>query len=253
MRTYKIIVSYDGKNYQGWQRQSTTGNTIQGILEGSLSDAVGYPVRIHGSGRTDAGVHALGQTASFEVSRKLDEENILLSLQENLPSDICVYRIELVKNGFHARLSAAEKKYEYHIDRGIYPDVFWRKYAFHHPKHLDVEKMRHAAMFLLGSHCFSAFCDKKEEKSNIRDIYAIEFREEGNLLHITYHGNGFLYHMVRILTGTLLEVGRGEKTAEDIPVILAKKKRENAGFLAPAHGLFLKEVIYKKTKTEDRE
>lgn len=244
MRTYKITVSYDGGNYQGWQRQSTTKNTIQGILEEKISEILGYEVRIHGSGRTDAGVHALGQTASFEVSGKLCEEEFLFKLSKELPSDIRVYRMELVKNGFHARLSAKAKKYEYHIDRGKGRDVFWRKYAMYYPENLDVEKMRLAADELLGNHCFTAFCDNKEEKSNIRDIYEIKICEDGNFLHITYYGNGFLYHMVRILTGTLVEVGRGEKTVDEIPKMIDAKKRENAGFLAPAHGLVLKEVIY---------
>lgn len=244
MRTYKMTIVYDGTRYQGWQRQKTTGHTIQGIVEEAVSKMTGYPVEIDGSGRTDGGVHAKGQTASMTLSGKVDAERFRNGMNELLPEDIRVKEMLLVKNGFHARLNAKGKRYEYFIDTREKPDVFARRYCYHYPYELDVEAMEEAAGYLLGKHDFAGFTDKKDEKSTIRTIYDIIIEKQDSKIRIEYYGTGFLYHMVRILTGTLLDVGTGQKRPEEIPVILEEKKREYAGFLAPAMGLFLKEVYY---------
>ncbi|MCU6747972.1 tRNA pseudouridine(38-40) synthase TruA [Faecalicatena acetigenes] len=244
MRTYKLTVSYDGTRYQGWQKQKNTDKTIQAIVENALGKTAGYPVEIYGSGRTDAGVHAKGQTLSCSLRGKIREETFQEVINSLLPEDIRVIRTELVKNGFHARYSASGKCYEYHIDTRQKQDVFERRYSYHFPYKVDKKKMEEAARILIGTHDFAAFTDKKEEKSTIRSIYDIMIAGQDGKIQITYRGNGFLYHMVRILTGTLLEVGMGKLTTEEIAGALVTGERKKAGFMAPAKGLFLKEVYY---------
>lgn len=246
MRTYKLTVSYDGTRYQGWQKQQNTERTIQGILEKTISRAAGYPVEVNGSGRTDAGVHAKGQVLSVVLSGKVAEEEFRKNINALLPEDIRILDTRLVPNGFHARYSAVGKCYEYHIDTREKPGVFTRRYAFHYPEKLDLQKMRKAADVLLGTHDFAAFTDKKEEKSTRRTIYDIMIDGQGGEVRIEYRGNGFLYHMVRILTGTLLLAGAGCLSEDDIRRALETQKRELAGFTAPAKGLFLKEVYYER-------
>lgn len=244
MRNYKMTIAYDGTKYQGWQRQSGTELTIQETLEKAISGFVGYSVQINGSGRTDSGVHAWGQTADVKLSGRVDEARFRDCVNSALPEDIKIRKVELVKNGFHSRFSAVAKKYEYTIDQNEKPCVFTRKYCCHYVKKLNVEEMKNAAAFLVGTHDFGGFTDKKDEKSTVRTIYNIEIIQSGGKIKLIFHGNGFMYHMVRILTGTLLEVGSGEKKAEAVQVILKTKTRADAGFLAPAAGLCLKEVIY---------
>lgn len=245
MRTYKLTIAYDGTAYKGWQRQETTDKTIQGVLEQVLTRIVGFPIQIDGSGRTDGGVHAGGQTASFKLPGKIEEEVLREKLNQELPVDICILKLQLVPNAFHARYSAKAKRYEYRLDLREKPDVFTRRYTYHFPYVLDVEAMRKAAGNLIGTYDFTSFCDKKEEDGNTRSIYEITIRQEKDKLFISYYGNGFLYHMVRILTGTLLMVGKGTFAPEEMKAILAAKERGRAGFLAPARGLFLQEVYYK--------
>lgn len=272
MRTYKLTIAYDGSRFRGWQRQPDTELTIQGVLERELAKIVGYEVEVNGSGRTDGGVHARGQTASVILSGKVEEGKILSMLNEHLPEDIRILRMELVKNGFHARHSARGKCYEYTIDIAPKADVFARKYTFHYPltdgRQLDLETMRRAAGELLGTHDFAGFTDRVDEKSTMRRIDEIEIRrggeESGSVeiksletkgaksinspdtkIHIRYRGSGFMYHMVRILTGTLLEVGSGERTVESVKRALESGDRGDSGFLAPASGLCLMEVYYK--------
>lgn len=244
MRTYKLTVAYDGTRYQGWQRQANTEKTIQGILECAISDAVGYRVEVNGSGRTDAGVHAAGQTASVVLSGAAEDGFFTQSINDRLPGDVRITGAQLVKNGFHARKSAAGKVYEYHIDTGIKPDVFGRRYCYHFPHELDLGAMREAAGYLKGTHEFAGYTDKKDEKSTKRTIYDIMVSGQGGSVTIRYDGTGFLYHMVRILTGTLLETGTGARTPTSVLIPLETKDRGQAGFLAPARGLFLKEVRY---------
>ena len=244
MRTYKLTIAYDGTRYQGWQRQANTARTIQGILERVISEQAGYPVEIDGSGRTDAGVHASGQTASVVLSGITSESFFTEEINRILPEDIRILEADLVKSGFHARKSAVGKVYEYRIDTGTKPDVFQRRYCFHFPHELDLDIMRRAAEKLKGTHEFAGYTDKKDEKSTKRTIYDIIVSGQGSSVTIRYEGTGFLYHMVRILTGTLLEVGTYQRTVESVAEVLQTKDRGQAGFLAPARGLFLKEVHY---------
>ena len=244
MRTYKLTIAYDGTRYQGWQRQSNTENTIQGILEDAVMKETGRRTEVNGSGRTDAGVHARGQTASIVLPGKILSEEFTARLNERLPADIRVLQTELVKNGFHARKSAVGKVYEYHIDTGDRPDVFTRRFCCHFPRRTDLERMREAAGYLIGTHDFSGYTDKKDAVSSRRTIYDIMISGQDRRIVIEYDGTGFLYHMVRILTGTLLEAGAGIRRPEEAAAALRTGDRRQAGFLAPAKGLFLKEVRY---------
>ncbi len=244
MRTYKLTIVYDGTRYQGWQRQKTTGMTIQGILEKAITQITGHKTEIDGSGRTDGGVHARGQTASVVLSGKVDEEKFRASLNDALPQDVRIKEMFLVKNGFHARLNAKGKRYEYFVDTREKADVFTRKYCYHYPYELDISAMEKAAKYLIGTHDFAGFTDKKDEMSTIRTIYDIIIEKQENKIRVEYYGTGFLYHMVRILTGTLLEVGVGQKQPEEAAKVLAAGERKDAGFLVPARGLFLKDVYY---------
>ena len=178
MRTYKLTIAYDGTNYQGWQRQSDTDRTIQGILEETLENCIGYQVQIDGSGRTDAGVHASGQTASVVLPGKVDTALFTEKMNGCLPPDIRILDVELVKNGFHARKSAVGKVYEYRIDTGIKQDVFTRKYSGHFPGEPDLARMREAAGYLTGTHFFAGYTDKKDNRSVRRTIYSIMIRDE---------------------------------------------------------------------------
>ena len=244
MRTYKLTIAYDGTRYQGWQRQANTDRTIQGILEQTISEQAGFAVEVNGSGRTDAGVHAKGQTASIVLLGQAEEGFFTDRVNEVLPKDIRILDARLVKNGFHARKSATGKQYEYRIDTGEKPDVFTRRYAYHFPQKPDIERMRQAAVYLKGTHDFAGYTDKKDDKSTKRTIYDIMDSGQGSRVVLTYDGTGFLYHMVRILTGTLLEVGTYQRTPESVRDALDTKDRSRAGFLAPARGLFLREVRY---------
>ena len=247
MRTYKLTIAYDGTRYRGWQRQALTDRTIQEILERTVSEAVGYPVEVNGSGRTDAGVHASGQTASVVLSGAADDDFFTGEINRRLPEDIRILDAQLVKNGFHARKSAVGKAYEYYVDVGERPDVFRRRYCYHFPYNLDLDAMRKAAKYLTGTHDFAGFTDKRDETSTKRTICAIMVSRRDNLVTFRFEGSGFMYHMVRILTGTLLEAGMGRRTPESVREALRTKNREQAGFPAPARGLFLKEVWYEKT------
>lgn len=244
MRNYKLTVIYDGSRYQGWQRQTTTDNTIQYILERTLGRIVGYQVHVDGSGRTDAGVHARGQVASVRLQNIYDVEDLKDALNRALPEDIRIQRVEPTKSNFHARKSAKGKKYEYYIDCREKPDVFSRKYCYHYPDKLDIRAMRKAVDYLIGTRDFASFTDNKETKDTVRRILNIKVECSGEKIRITYYGNGFLYHMARILTGTLIEIGAGQRSAEDLPAVLAARDRSQAGFLAPAKGLFLRKVYY---------
>ncbi|MFI3208926.1 MAG: tRNA pseudouridine(38-40) synthase TruA [Eubacteriales bacterium] len=244
MRNYKLVISYDGTGYKGWQRLATEECTIQHKLEEAISGVLGYSVTVDGSGRTDSGVHANGQVANVKVAGKLDTESFRQSINEKLPDDICVREISLEKNTFHSRYSAKGKQYIYTIDTREKPDVFQRKFTYHFPEMLDVNNMKLAAQSLIGTYDYSAFCDKKEEKSGVRTIHGINILKEDNLIYIEYYGTGFLNHMVRILTGTLLEVGSGQKEISDVKKALESKKRADAGYTAPARGLRLEQVYY---------
>lgn len=244
MRNLRLDLCYDGTRYRGWQRLPGREDTIQGKLEAALSRILEEPIEISGSGRTDAGVHARGQVASFHCESAMVCGEILEKLRRYLPEDIGIYSCKDVSPRFHARLNAREKTYCYRIWNSDSPCVFERRYVAVMPERLDVEAMERAAELLLGQHDFSAFCgNAKMKKSTVRYLRSITITRQGEELRLTFTGNGFLQSMVRILTGTLIEVGRGQREAESIPALFGGK-RADAGFLAPAQGLCLEEVFY---------
>ena len=244
MRNIRLDICYDGTRYRGWQRLANTDQTIQGKLETALSRILGENIEISGSGRTDAGVHAKGQVANFHTQSNMPCPEMLAQLRKYLPEDIGILGVKDCSDRFHARLNAKEKTYCYRIWNSESPCVFDRRYVYQLPEKLDLEAMEQAADHLLGEHDFSAFCgNPKMKKSTVRFIRSIELRRCGEELRIYYTGNGFLQNMVRILTGTLIEVGRGERSAASIPELFGLKRSE-AGFLAPAQGLCLEEVFY---------
>lgn len=245
MKNYKITIQYDGTRYKGWQVQKSTDMTIQGKLQSVLEEMTGQPVEVIGSGRTDAGVHAFGQVANFHVPAHFSGKEILEYLNHYLPMDIAVLDIEEVDERFHARYNAVEKTYMYRIHTSTVPNVFERKYMYTYTEDLDVEKMKHAAKYMIGTYDFMAFCgNKKMKKSTVRTVTAIDIVEKENEIQISYTGDGFLQQMIRIMTGTLIEVGNGTKQPQDIPEILESKNRQNAGYTVPAEGLILKSVKY---------
>ena len=244
MRNLRLDICYDGTRYRGWQRLPGKGDTIQGKLETTLSRILGEPIEISGSGRTDAGVHARGQVANFHCASGMSAGEILENLRRYLPEDIGIYSCRDVSPRFHARLNAKEKTYCYRIWNSDSPCVFDRRYVTVIPERLNISLMEEAAGHLLGQHDFSAFCgNAKMKKSTVRYIRAIEIKPLGEEIQIYFTGNGFLHNMVRILVGTLIEVGRGERSAGSSPDLFGGKRAE-AGFLAPAQGLCLMEVFY---------
>ena len=244
MRNLRLDICYDGTRYKGWQRLAGEDNTIQGKLEQTLSRILGEPVEISGSGRTDAGAHAQGQVASFHCRSSLSCEQILSQLRRYLPEDIGIYSCQEVQERFHARLNARSKTYRYRVWNSDAPCVFDRKYVYIHPEKLDLDAMRRAAAHFIGEHDFSAFCANRNfKKSTMRRIDSFLIQQVGEELRFTVTGNGFLYNMVRIMVGTLLEVGRKERNCDSIPLLFGEK-REKAGALVPAQGLCLMEVEY---------
>ena len=245
MRNIKCIVTYEGTRYQGWQRQESSDNTIQGKLEQLISRMCGEKIEIQGSGRTDAGVHALGQVINFHTHSEMKVQEMLTYMNQYLPEDIAVVEIEEVSERFHSRLNAKGKQYSYRVWNSSVPNVFWRRFAHTVEQPLDVEAMKKAAGYLLGEHDFKSFTStKKGKKSTVRNIESIDIVQDGNMLTFTFKGNGFLYHMIRILVGTLIEVGLGDRSAESIPQTIAAKDREQAGALVPGKGLVLEQVFY---------
>ncbi|GLC83386.1 tRNA pseudouridine(38-40) synthase TruA [Lacrimispora brassicae] len=252
IKNYRMILEYDGSRYDGWQKQGNTEQTIQGKIEHVLERMTGQAVEVHGSGRTDAGVHALAQVANFYVAGKMRPEEIREYLNQYLPEDIRVKTVELAEERFHSRLHAQEKTYLYQIEMGEKRQVFERKYVYGLFKALNVKAMEQAASFLTGEHDFKSFCSNRRlKKSTVRVLNRIEFEQQGSRLLIRYTGNGFLYNMVRILTGTLIEVGLGQRKAEEMKEILEAKDRSAAGFTAPPEGLFLEQVRYKGPNTPE--
>lgn len=247
MKNYKMILAYDGGRYNGWQKQGNTDNTIQEKLEGILSALAGCSIEVYGSGRTDAGTHAYGQVANFHMNWQGTTKELMVCINEKLPEDIAVLSLDVVHSRFHSRLSAKGKVYEYTIWNSQKPPVFHRKYVFWCQKHLDIERMQEAANAFIGKHDFKSFCaNKRMKKSTERTIYDIRFCCEDDKITIAYHGDGFLYQMVRILTGTLIEVGEDKLEVKEMHSILAALDREKAGFTAPSKGLALKEVFYEE-------
>ncbi len=244
MRNLRLDLCYDGTRYRGWQRLPGREDTIQGKLETALTRILGENIEISGSGRTDAGVHAKGQVANFHCQSDLPADQLLQQLRKYLPEDIGIYACKDCSPRFHARLNALEKTYLYRIHNSEAPCVFDRRYVAEMPEKLDLSQMQIAAQHLCGEHDFSAFCgNAKFKKSTIRFIRSAIVERVGEEIQIRFTGNGFIHNQVRIMVGTLVEVGRGERDAHSIPTLFGGKRSE-AGFLAPAQGLCLQEVTY---------
>ncbi len=245
MKNFRLTLCYDGTRYRGWQKQGNTENTIQGRLERLLSRQLGQEIEVNGSGRTDAGAHARMQVASFRADTELEAGEILRRLREYLPEDIGAISVEEAAPRFHARLNCAGKTYVYRIWNSEAPNVFERRYMWSMADALDMAAMRRAAALLCGEHDFMAFCsNKRMKKSTVRRVDEIEIERIGGEVRFTLSGSGFLYNMVRIIVGTLVEVGRGERSAESVTETLASLDRQRAGQTAPACGLILWEVRY---------
>lgn len=245
MANFRLTLSYDGTRYRGWQRQGNTDCTIQAKVEAVLGRILDQPVECHASGRTDAGVHARAQVVSFQAATALRPEAILAQLRRYLPEDIGAMALCQAPHRFHARLNAAEKTYVYRVHNSACPDVFNRRFVVQMPQRLDVETMQRAAQALVGRHDFASFCGNPHmKKSTVRTIFSFTVLRRGEEVVFTVRGDGFLMNMVRIMVGTLLEIGQGRRAADEIPAILRQRRRDCAGPMAPAQGLCLWEVEY---------
>lgn len=245
MRNIRMLIEYDGGRYLGWQRLGDSDKTIQGKIENSLLEMTKTKTEIIGSGRTDAGTHANGQVANFKTSSDMAVTTMRDHLNTYLPRDIIIRELEEMPERFHARYNAVGKKYSYYVWNNVIPSAFERHYSYHYPGELNLIKMNEACEKLTGSHDFIGFSSlKKSKKSTVRTINEISIDTEGDLLHFTFIGDGFLYKMVRIIMGTLLEIGSGTMEPEYIDAIFESKIRSDAGMTVPAQGLFLDEVYY---------
>ena len=244
MRNLRLDLCYEGTRYRGWQRLANTDNTIQSKLEIALTRILDEPIEVSGSGRTDAGTHAYRQVASFHCESTMPASEILEQLRRYLPEDIGVYSCKDVSPRFHARLNAKTKTYRYRIWNSQAPCVFERKFVAQEEQQLNIPAMQEAAKLYLGQHDFSAFCAKKNvKKSTLRYIESFDIQRIGEEVVFTVTGNGFLHHMVRIMVGTLVEVGKGQREAASIEALYGGD-RADAGVLMPACGLCLMEVTY---------
>jgi tRNA pseudouridine38-40 synthase len=246
MANYKMIIQYDGGRYKGWQRLGGEENTIQGKIENVLSEMAGTKIEIIGSSRTDAGVHALAQTANFHLEGSYSENEIMEYLNRYLPQDICITHVKRVPEDFHARYNAKQKTYLYKIWNKRYPNPFMRKYSMHVDQPLDIPKMQKAAGYFIGQHDFTALSNaKSRKKSMVREIYTLDISEgEGGLIEIRVCGNGFLYNMVRRMVGVLIETGLGRIPADSVPDIITSGERNKVGLIADPCGLYLEEITF---------
>jgi tRNA pseudouridine38-40 synthase len=244
-RHFKLTIAYDGSNYAGWQLQPN-GRTIQEIVEGALAKIAGGAVRVHGSGRTDAGVHAKAQVANCSFDTQLATTTLSRALNANLPVDIRLQRVQEVDARFHARFSAKRKEYRYQIDCGMVADPFLRAYAWHHPRRLNVAAMRRAARLLKGRHDFAALAANpmRPVETTVRTVSKLSVTKRGSLLTIAVIADGFLYKMVRSMVGALVKIGEERMTVEQLQKLVNEKKRTASIETAPAHGLFLWRVFY---------
>ena len=244
MRNIKLTIEYDGKDFNGWQKQPNKLN-IQGEIENAIFLITGENVDLTASGRTDAGVHALGQVANFKMDSNFPIEKIAIALNSKLKHSIRIKEAEEVEESFHSRYHCKKKTYRYVINNSEHGSAIYRGLEYHVPQKLDIDKMQEAIKYFIGEHDFSAFkASGTSSKSSVRTIYDAIIKKDGERIYIELTGNGFLYNMVRIITGTLLEVGMGKKEPCDIEKIIESKKRENAGKTVPAQGLFLVNVDY---------
>ena len=247
MRNIKLTIEYDGKDFNGWQKQPTKLN-IQGTIEQAIKSITGEDVELNASGRTDAGVHALGQVANFKTNSQIPIEKFAIAINSRLKKSIVIKKAEEVDERFHSRLNCKRKTYRYIINNSPYGTAIYRYLETHIPQKLNVEKMKKAVKYFIGEHDFKAFkASGTSSKSSIRTIYKAEVKEmPDDRIWIELTGNGFLYNMVRIIAGTLVDVGLGKINPEDIIKIIKSKKRENAGKTLPPQGLYLVKVEYSK-------
>ena len=247
MRNIKLTIEYDGKDFNGWQKQPNKLN-IQGTIEQAIKSITGEDVELNASGRTDAGVHALGQVANFKTNSQIPIEKFPIAINSKLKKSIVIKKAEEVDERFHSRLSCKKKTYRYIINNSEEGSAIYRNLETHVPQKLDVDSMKEAVKYFEGEHDFKAFkASGTSSKSSVRTIYRAEVRDAGNeRIYIELTGNGFLYNMVRIIAGTLVEVGMGKIEPQEIKTIIESQKRENAGKTLPPQGLYLVNVEYEK-------
>ena len=244
MRNIKLTIEYDGKDFYGWQKQPNKLN-IQGEIEKAIYNITKEEVDLIGSGRTDAGVHALGQIANFKTNSNISIEKLPLALNSQLKNSIIIKKAEVVDERFHSRYNAKQKTYRYIINNSQCGTAIYRNLEYCFPIELDVEKMKEATKYFEGEHDFKAFKSSGTSgKNSVRTIYKAIVKKEGERIIIELTGNGFLYNMVRIISGTLLDVGMGKIAPDEIEDIIESKDRQKAGKTLPAHGLYLVEVLY---------
>ncbi len=245
MKTVKLTIAYDGQNYSGWQRQINTSNTIEEKVEDALSKLLGQEINVEASGRTDKGVHALGQVASFKADFSIPVNRIPDAIRGFLPEDIVIISAQEMDSNFHARYCSKGKKYLYKIYNNSVPNPIYRNYSYYIKKPIDIDELQRAAKYFIGKHDFKGFMTGRTSvKTTVRNIYNIDVYKKDDFIILEYNGDGFLYNMVRIITGTLVEVCIGKKDINTIPTIISSKDRNKAGHTAPAHGLYLAEVYY---------
>lgn len=246
MTRVKCILAYDGSGFSGFQIQPEK-RTVAGELETALKTIhKGQDIRLQSAGRTDAGVHAEGQVIHFDTTLTIPEENWKRALNTLLPGDIYIKVCKNVTEDFHARFSASAKEYRYVVQTTPEPDVFKRKYAYHFPYDLDIEKIKQACRYLEGTHDFTTFSSAKAtiKGSRVRTIYELSCKEYEEGICFYFHGDGFLYNMVRIIVSVLLDIGQGRRSPEDIPALIRAKNRSKVGKTISPEGLYLHKVIY---------
>ena len=244
MRNIKLTIEYDGKDFSGWQKQPNKLN-IQGEIERAIENVTGEKVELIASGRTDAGVHALGQIANFKTNSNIDLEKIPIAINSQVKKSIRIQKAEEVDDNFHSRFNCKKKTYRYIIDNSKYGSAIYRNISYHIPIKLNVEEMKKAIKYFEGEHDFKSFKSSgTSSKSSVRTIFKANIVTEGDSIAIDLTGNGFLYNMVRIIAGTLVDVGLGKIKADDIPKIIEAKDRTKAGKTLPPYGLMLLKVDY---------
>jgi tRNA pseudouridine38-40 synthase len=243
MHNYKLTLEYDGTDYSGWQKQPGL-QTVQGVLEEALARVATLESPIYAAGRTDAGVHARGQVVNFFASLKPPPQRLPTALNAFLPPDVVVKDCEQAGEGFNARRSALAREYAYYFYRGEYPSPFRRRYAYHFPGSLDMGAMKDALKAVIGVHDFTAFSRRDEGKSSVREVNEAELLQCDDELRIKVKANAFVWMMVRMLCGSLLEVGRGKWSAEDFVQVMEGEDNSRSGPALPPHGLFLTKVYY---------
>lgn len=244
MRNIKLTIEYDGKKFGGWQKQPNKLN-IQGEIEKAIEEITGEKIDLNASGRTDAGVHSLGQTANFKTNSKIEIEKIPIAINSKLKQSIRIIKAEEVEENFHARYSCKGKKYRYIINNSKNGSAIYRDLEYHMPIKLNVEAMQKGIKYFEGEHDFKGFkASGTSSKSSVRTIYNAKVIQEGERIIIELEGNGFLYNMVRIISGTMVDVGLGKIKPEEIPEIIESKERSRAGKTLPPQGLYLVEVYY---------